>query len=105
MELITKLGRKGNGRHDNSVKVLKERMRGIVVSKELYGEGEEWESGRAWAIANGGANRAANVCTACRTNAKWYGGYFRYRDEAIPDLLVQMYEPVYVNSGCSEGVR
>ena len=80
---------------------IKKRRKPIIVSKEQYGPGEEWESGRAWAIAQGNYRKAANVCTACKTGVNWYGLYFRYRDEPIPKPLVQVYEPVYVNAGCS----
>jgi hypothetical protein len=105
MEQIPKLGRKGNGRHENSVNALKSRRKAIIVSREEYGEGEEWESGRAWAIARGNVNMAGNVCRACQAGLNWYGLYFRYRDEPIPEPLVQVYEPVYVNAGASrEGV-
>ena len=103
MEQTTKEdGRRGNGRHEHSMRVLKGRRRAIIVSKEQYGPGEEWESGRDWAIANGNVNKAGNVSTACRAGLKWYGRYFRYRDEAIPSLLDQVYGPVYVNAGCRE---
>jgi hypothetical protein len=102
MEQTTKLGRKGNGRHENSVYALKRRRRAIIVSKEKYGEGEEWESGRAWAKAQGNVNMASSVCRACQINGNWYGLFFRYRDEPIPKLLVQEYESVYVNAGCRE---
>lgn len=78
------------------------KKKAIVVSKECYGAGEEWESTKAWARANGGIGRAGNVATACRGFGMAYGLYFRYRDEPIPKRLVQEYEPVYVNAGCRE---
>lgn len=78
------------------------KKKAIVVSRDMYGAGEEWESTKAWARANGGLERAGNVATACRNNVRAYGFYFRYRDEPVPKPLVQVYEPVYVNAGCRE---
>ena len=78
------------------------KKKAIVVSKEMYGAGEEWESTKAWARAKGDVDMAGNVATACRTGGRAYGFYFRYRDEPIPKPLVQVYEPVYVNAGCRE---
>ena len=91
-----------SGKGDGVYAALKARRRVIVVSDEMYGEGEEWESGRAWAIAHGNENKAGNVCTACRTGVKWYGKYFRYRDEPIPERLVMDggEERYVVSAGC-----
>ena len=78
------------------------KKKAIVVSKEKYGDGEEWESTKAWARAKGDVDMAGNVATACRTGGRAYGFYFRYRDESIPKRLEVGYEPVYVNAGCRE---
>ena len=79
------------------------KKKAIVVSKECYGEGEVWESTKAWARAQGNVEMAGNVATACRGFGMAYGLYFRYRDEPIPKPLVMTYQPVYVNAGCVAG--
>jgi hypothetical protein len=58
-----------------------------VVAQDVQ-SGEEWEfaSARAWAVSNGNANMAANICRAIQTGRSAYGYYWRFKgaDEALP---------------------
>jgi len=55
-----------------------------VVATPADGQGpaQEWPSARAWAIATGNANKAANVCKAIQTKRAAYGFYWQLKPTA-----------------------